>query len=67
VGATTAPAPAAAGEAGAAAAQAPPDEAPLPPLLPGGKFAPEGGQLGSFMYVRNSRFESARPSCDNPR
>jgi hypothetical protein len=32
----------------------------------GGKPAPESG-LGSFMFVKNSRFDATRPSPDNPR
>ena len=38
------------------------------PIVPiGGKSAPSGGSLGSFMYVKNSRFDPAAPSSDNPR
>lgn len=32
----------------------------------GGKAAPEAG-LGSFMFVKNSRFDPSRPTPDNPR
>ena len=39
----------------------------LEPVVPtGGKAAPVGGSLGSFMYVKNSRFDPAAPSSDNP-
>jgi hypothetical protein len=38
-----------------------------PAIPPGGKAAPSGGQLGSFMFVKNSRFDPAAPTADNPR
>jgi hypothetical protein len=36
-------------------------------IPPGSKLAPPSGQLGSFMFVKNSRFDVAKPSSDNPR
>jgi hypothetical protein len=39
---------------------------PEPVVPPGGKAAPGGGALGSFMYLKNSRFDPAAPSPDNP-
>jgi hypothetical protein len=33
----------------------------------GGKRAPAGGELGAFMFVKNSRHDPSKPSPDNPR
>jgi len=48
----------------AAAAQAAVTVGVMPP---GSRPAPPSGQLGSFMYVKNSRFDASRPTPDNPR
>ena len=39
---------------------------PEPTIPAGSKAAPAGGTLGSFMYVRNSRFDASSPTPDNP-